>query len=159
MILAVGNDGQFARFCEVADHVANGRRIRASRPIRSVSRIVQNSSRLIEAVTVTRTTQDWIEALEQAGVPCGPINPVEQVFSDPAGDRARVAHRRAERVGRRDAGRCQPDPDVAHSRCLRRGPPLLGEHTSEILGDWLQQGAGVMRTTGFGRPCQPWRRR
>lgn len=81
MILAIGNDGQFARFCEEAqvpelavdpDFATNASR-------------VNNRSVLIariRAITVTRTTRDWILRLERVAVPCGPINELTEVFAD-----------------------------------------------------------------------------
>ncbi|MGV3725222.1 CaiB/BaiF CoA transferase family protein [Hydrogenophaga sp.] len=82
MILAVGNDSQFASFCRVA-----GRAEWSADP-----RFATNAARvahraelvpLLRQVTVLRNTAAWIEALEKANVPCGPINTLEQVFADP----------------------------------------------------------------------------
>ncbi len=83
VILAVGNDSQFAKFCEVAGTAANGRSTRA---------IAKNADRvrnrdvlvpLVADVMRTRTQRAWLEALEPLGVPCGPINRLDQVFADP----------------------------------------------------------------------------
>ncbi len=82
MILAVGNDSQFASFCRVA-----GRAEWSADP-----RFATNAERvahraelvpLLRQVTVQQDTAAWIEALEKANVPCGPINTLEQVFADP----------------------------------------------------------------------------
>ncbi|HET9642034.1 MAG TPA: CaiB/BaiF CoA-transferase family protein [Burkholderiaceae bacterium] len=81
MILAIGNDSQFASFCEVAGHPQWA----------TDSRFATNAARvehrqllapMLRKVTVARTTAEWIELLERANVPCGPINTVEQVFAD-----------------------------------------------------------------------------
>ncbi|MDZ4192964.1 MAG: CaiB/BaiF CoA-transferase family protein, partial [Pseudomonas sp.] len=81
-ILAVGNDGQFRKFCEVAG-IAN---------LADDPRFVTNKARvahraelipLLRQATVFKTTAQWIEQLEKAGVPCGPINDLQQVFADP----------------------------------------------------------------------------
>ena len=135
-ILTVGNDGQFRKFCEVAGHPEW-----ATDP-----RFASNSARvanraelipLIRQVTVFRTTAEWIAALEQAGVPCGPINDLDQVFADPQvqarGTRIRMAHPLAGEVD------LVANP-IRLSRTpvdYRRPPPLLGEHTREVLADWL----------------------
>ncbi|OWL89637.1 CaiB/BaiF CoA transferase family protein [Halopseudomonas aestusnigri] len=135
-ILTVGNDGQFRKFCEVAGHPEW-----ATDP-----RFVSNASRvanraelipLIRQVTVFRTTAEWIAALEQAGVPCGPINDLAQVFADPQvqarGTRIRMAHPLAGEVD------LVANP-IRLSRTpvdYRRPPPLLGEHNSEVFADWL----------------------
>src|SRR6185295_9943036 len=84
---------------------------------------------LLRRTTLTRTTPQWIAALEAAGVPCGPINRIDQVFADPQvmsrAMRIELPHPLAGRV-----------PLVANPIRLsgspieyRRGPPLLGEHT------------------------------
>src|SRR5262249_6625914 len=135
VVVAVGNDGQFARLCEVA-----GRLDLASDP-----RFATNAGRvenravlvpLLQALPARPPTRDWVGALEGAGVPCGPINDLAQVFEDPQvrsrGLRVEVPHPLAGKV-----------PVVASpirfSRTpVRHGaPPLLGEHTREVLGDVL----------------------
>lgn len=135
-ILTVGNDGQFRKFCEVAGHPEW-----ATDP-RFVSNAARVASRaelipLIRQVTVFRTTAEWIAALEQAGVPCGPINDLAQVFADPQvqarGTRIRMAHPLAGEVD------LVANP-IRLSRTpvdYRRPPPLLGEHNSEVFADWL----------------------
>lgn len=135
-ILTVGNDGQFRKFCEVAGHPEW-----ATDP-RFVSNAARVANRaelipLIRQVTVFRTTAEWIVALEQAGVPCGPINDLAQVFADPQvqarGTRIRMAHPLAGEVD------LVANP-IRLSRTpvdYRRPPPLLGEHNSEVLADWL----------------------
>ena len=82
MILAIGNDGQFARFCEVA-----------GRPeLAADTRFATNRARvenrvelipLLNEITATRTTTEWIGQLEARAVPCGPINGLAEVFADP----------------------------------------------------------------------------
>ena len=135
-ILTVGNDGQFRKFCEVAGHPEW-----ATDP-RFVSNAARVANRaelipLIRQVTVFRTTVEWIAALEQAGVPCGPINDLAQVFADPQvqarGTRIRMAHPLAGEVD------LVANP-IRLSRTpvdYRRPPPLLGEHNSEVFADWL----------------------
>ena len=135
-ILTVGNDGQFRKFCEVAGHPEW-----ATDP-RFVSNAARVANRaelipLIRQVTVFRTTAEWIAALEQASVPCGPINDLAQVFADPQvqarGTRIRMAHPLAGEVD------LVANP-IRLSRTpvdYRRPPPLLGEHNAEVLADWL----------------------
>ena len=139
MILAIGNDGQFAKFCAVAAHPewAGDPRF-ATNPQR-----VANRSTLIPMLrqaTVMRTTHDWIAALEAAGVPCGPINRLDEVFADPhvvsRGLKITMAHPLAGEV-----------PLVANPIRLsaspveyRAPPPPLGAHTGEVLAEWLGTG-------------------
>jgi len=136
MILAIGNDGQFAKFCAIAGHPewATDERF-ATNPQRVAHRATLIP--LLRQATVMRTTQQWVQALEGAGVPCGPINRLDDVFADPQvqarGVRIELPHPTAGRV-----------PLVANPIRLsespvtyRRAPPLLGEHTGEVLRDWL----------------------
>jgi crotonobetainyl-CoA:carnitine CoA-transferase CaiB-like acyl-CoA transferase len=136
MILAIGNDGQFRKFCQVAGHAEWGTDERfATNPQRVAHRAMLVP--LLRQATVMRTTRDWISALEPAGVPCGPINRIDEVFDDPQvrsrGLRIELPHPAAGRV-----------PLVANPIRLsatpvtyRRPPPQLGEHTDEVLADWL----------------------
>ena len=82
MILAIGNDGQFARFCEVAGRPELAADVRfATNRAR-----VENRAELIpllNEITATRTTAEWIAQLEARAVPCGPINGLAEVFADP----------------------------------------------------------------------------
>ncbi|QTD46015.1 CaiB/BaiF CoA transferase family protein [Ottowia testudinis] len=141
MILAVGNDGQFARFCAVAGHPEWAQDARfATNPERVAHRAVLVP--LLRQATVTRTTAEWVAALEAAQVPCGPVNRIDQVFADPQvqarGACVRVPHPLARQV-----------PLVANPLRLsatpvqyHHAPPLLGQHTQEVLADWLGTPAG-----------------
>ncbi|MEK1942558.1 MAG: CaiB/BaiF CoA-transferase family protein [Pseudomonas sp.] len=131
-ILTVGNDGQFRKFCEVAGHAewADDPRF-ANNKQRVANRAVLIP--LIRQATVFKTTAQWVAALEQAGVPCGPINDLAQVFADPQvlarGLRVEVPHALGGTL-----------PQVASPIRLsetpvqyRHAPPLLGEHTDAVL--------------------------
>jgi len=136
MILAIGNDGQFARFCAIAGHPEWAEDARfATNPQRVAHRAVLIP--LLRQATVTRTTREWIAALESAGVPCGPINRLDEVFADPQvrarGLRIELPHPQAGTV-----------PLVANPMRLsaspvvyRNAPPQLGQHTDEVLHEWL----------------------
>ena len=82
MVLAIGNDGQFARFCEAAGHTKQ-----AMDPLFSTNPArVANRATLIPLITgwtLQRTTNEWVERLEHAAVPCSPILNVEQVLTHP----------------------------------------------------------------------------
>src|SRR5699024_4268152 len=82
MILAIGNDGQFARFCDEA-----GQPALSADPRFATNRArVENRGALIpllKRLTIERSTADWVAALEARGVPCGPINTLAEVFADP----------------------------------------------------------------------------
>ncbi|MDO9404615.1 MAG: CaiB/BaiF CoA-transferase family protein [Polaromonas sp.] len=136
IILAIGNDGQFARFCAVAGHAEWSTDPRfSSNAQRVANRAVLVP--LLRQATVMRTSADWIAALETAGVPCGPVNRIDEVFADPQvkarGLHIDMPHALAGSV-----------PLVANPIRLsgspvayQRPPPLLGEHTDEVLAQWL----------------------
>ncbi|WP_395349477.1 CaiB/BaiF CoA transferase family protein [Variovorax sp. UC122_21] len=137
MLLAIGNNGQFARFCEAAGQPgwANDARF-ASNTLRVKHRGVLIP--MMEELTRTRTTADWVALLEDKAVPCGPINDIAQAFDD-----AQVKARGLAVTLPRDAGdgitaitgvasplRLSATPPV-----LRRAPPALGQHTREVLAE------------------------
>ncbi|KQB54389.1 CoA-transferase [Pseudomonas endophytica] len=139
-ILTVGNDSQFRRFAEVAGRPqwADDPRF-ASNKQRVANRAVLVP--LIRQATVFKTTAQWVEQLEAVGVPCGPINDLAQVFSDPQVQARGLAFELPHVL----AGLV---PQVASPIRLsetpveyRNAPPLLGEHTQEVLGRVL--GLGV----------------
>ncbi len=135
-ILTVGNDGQFRKFCEVAGHAewADDPRF-ASNAARVAHRAVLIP--LIRQATVFRTTAEWVGALEQAGVPCGPINDLAQVFNDPQvlarKLRVELPHPLAGTV----AQVASPLRLSATPVEYRNAPPLLGEHTAQVLAERL----------------------
>jgi glutaryl-CoA transferase len=132
MILAVGNDNQFSRFCSVAGRpeLAQDPRF-ATNPNR-----VRNRPILVPVVAEimrTRTTRQWPEALEPAGVPVGPINNLAQVFEDPQvrarGMKVEAPHPLAGKVPMVASPMKLSATPVEH----RTAPPTLGQHTDEIL--------------------------
>ena len=142
MILAIGNDGQFVRFCEVAGRPELAADVRfATNRAR-----VENRAELIpllSEITATRTTAEWIGQLEARAVPCGPINGLAEVFADPQVQ----ARGLAVKMPHPEAGEV---PLVASPIRLsktpveyRRAPPLVGEHTDEILADLGVDAAGI----------------
>jgi len=144
-ILTVGNDGQFRKFAEVA-----GQPQWADDPRFATNKLrVANRAELIPLIrqaTVFKTTAEWVSQLEAAGVPCGPINDLAQMFQDPQvlarGLAVSMPHALAGAV-----------PQVASPIRLsetpveyRRAPPLLGEHTEAVLGDVLGLGADALES-------------
>ena len=141
MLLAIGNDGQFARFCEAAgqpDWAVDPRF--ASNTLR-----VKHREQLIpamQAVTRTRSTAQWIALLEDKAVPCGPINDMGQAFAD-----VQVAARglvvkqavapetTAQTAVESIATVASPLRLLATPPVLRRAPPALGEHTDEVMAE------------------------
>jgi len=140
IILACGNDNLFQKFCEVG----------ACRELTRDPRFATNGKRvenravlvpLLDEIFGRRTTREWVEALEKAGVPNGPINNIRQVFEEPQvaarGMRIEIDHPIAGKV-----------PLVASPMRFsgtplefKSPPPTLGQHTDEILDSMLGMSA------------------
>jgi formyl-CoA transferase len=132
LILAVGNDAQFARFCDVAGKTEWARDRRFAANAERVKRrdvLVP----MIAAVMETRKQRNWLDALDAVGVPCGPINRLDQVFADPQvharGLRFDLPHRLSESVPQVGNPLHFSATPVAYTQA----PPLLGEHTATVL--------------------------
>ncbi|MBT9495481.1 MAG: CoA transferase [Paucibacter sp.] len=132
LILAVGNDGQFAKFCTIAGFPSWAQD----------SRFASNAERvrhrdvlvpMLAAVVKTRPRDAWLAALEAAKVPCGAINNLAEAFADP-------------QAQAREMTIAMPHPSSPALRlvaspiklsltpvCYRHAPPLLGQHTRELL--------------------------
>jgi formyl-CoA transferase len=139
MLLAIGNDGQFARFCQAAGHPEWATDARyASNTLR-----VKHRSALIpamEAVTRTRSTADWIALLEDKAVPCGAINDIGQAFADAQVQARGLKLNQALAPAVIDGAAIESIASVASPLrlsatppVLHRAPPMLGEHTDEVL--------------------------
>jgi len=136
IILAVGNDGQFARFCQVAGRpdLAADERFRAN-----AGRVLHRAALVpeLERVLAMRPSSDWIASLEAAGVPCGPINDLGQVFEDPQvrarGMRLEVPHPLAGTASLVASPIRLSGTPVAPGTA----PPTLGQHTHEVLAEVL----------------------
>jgi crotonobetainyl-CoA:carnitine CoA-transferase CaiB-like acyl-CoA transferase len=135
MIVAVGNDGQFAKFCAVAgqpDLAKDPRFTRNADRVRHRATLVP----LLAALMKARTRHDWLEALEAAKVPCGPINDLADVFADPHVQ----ARSMTVQMPHPTAGTVElvasPMKFSATPIRYRRPPPLLGEHTAELLREF-----------------------
>ena len=132
LIVAVGNDTQFASFCAVLgmpDWPADPRFATNPQRVRHRELLVGLISERMRA----KPAREWLRALEPAGVPCGPINDLAQVFADPQvrhrGMEVRMAHPLAGEV--RAVG--NPMRFSATPIAYEAPPPVLGEHTEEVL--------------------------
>ena len=136
VILACGNDNLFRRFCEAAGRggladdprfATNGKRVENRAEL----------TRLLQEIFAKRTKREWVELLEAAGVPNGPINDIAQVFEEPQvrarGVRIELEHPVAGRLPLV----ASPMRFSATPLEYRRAPPLLGQHTEEVLRELL----------------------
>lgn len=138
MILAVGNDAQFARFCDVAGLAELPGDERYASNIQRIAHREELCDLLAERLS-TRSRRHWLEALENAGVPCGPVNDLNDVFSDPhvtaRGSELRMPCGWAE--GGEIRLLANPLKMSATPPSYRRPPPRLNEHADSVLADWL----------------------
>jgi len=144
MILAVGNDAQFRRFCEVAalDELASDERY-ATNPMRIRHRAAL--CELVEKALRTRPRAAWLRDLEAVDVPCGPVNNLEDVFADQH-VKARGAELRmpCEWAAGGEIGLlANPLRMSATPPSYRLPPPRLNEHAAEVLTDWLGNAKAV----------------
>jgi len=145
LMLVVGNDGQFQRTCAVLGEpeLANDKRF-----IRNNDRVVHGKEimAIFAGLFLKKPVTYWLEKLEEAGVPSGPINNFEQVFNDPhvqsRGMRVKTEHKFEPELSLiRNALTFSETPIETY-----RAPPLLGEHTQEVLGTKLGYDAGKIDT-------------
>ncbi len=143
IIMAVGNDRQFAAFCTLIGHpeLATDQRF-----LSNAARIVNRDAlmAIIFEVTVTKTSAGWLATLEAAGVPCGAVNDIGQVFADPQirhrGMRIELDHPLAGKAPLTASPMRFSETPVEYGLA----PPLLGQHTVEILCGLLGRDAAVV---------------
>lgn len=147
LALAVGNDAQFARFCEFA----------GAPELALDPRYAQNNQRVanrdelttkLQVLTRSKPLQCWLDGLTSLGVPCGPVNSVKQAFNDPQAQhrnmRIRMHHPEATGQHVELIGNPVKFSDTPVS--YRRHPPSLGEHSEEILQSKLGLDAAQIRS-------------
>ena len=141
IILAVGNDPTFERFCKAFGQEALLADPRfATNPIR-----VQNRQLVTDTLTPvmkSKTTAEWIDALEALKIGCGPINTLEQVFADPHVQAREMVVDMAHGSGEKVKVIASPVKLSATPPSYRSAPPVLGEHTNAVLTDVLKMSAG-----------------
>ena len=136
MILAVGNDGQYAKFCEVArrpELASDPRFARNQDRVRNRAVLVP----ILETIMKARTKAQWLSALEAAKVPCGAINSIAEVFADPQVNERGMVTQWSHPL--QPALRLVSSPIRLSETPVRtdRPPPLLGQHTDEVLRELL----------------------
>lgn len=138
IILAVGNDKQFAEFCAFAgrsDLAADAKFATNANRVRNRAEIVP----VVAQIIAQQTQKYWIENLEKRGVPCGPVNTLDKVFGDPQvqarGMVTEMAHDASPTPVKLIAS---PLRFSATPVSYRHAPPMLGANTDEILADELK---------------------
>jgi crotonobetainyl-CoA:carnitine CoA-transferase CaiB-like acyl-CoA transferase len=151
VVLAVGNDSQFRTFCDVAGLPE----VKADARFTTNALRVANRADLIASLTpalLTRTTAAWIEALEAAHVPCGPINTIDKVFVDPQVKARGMQHDMVRSDGTTLPLVSNPIKMSITPPEPRHAPPSLGADTDERLGALLglsEDALNDLRTKGI----------
>jgi len=145
--VAVGSDAQYRRFCEALDapelasdpRFATNARRQASRP-----ELVS----VIEQRLRNRSRAEWLDRLEEHGIPTGPIMDLGEAFSSPLATdremRVEIEHPTAGRVSQVGA----PWKMDGHSSPIRLAPPTLGQHTAEVLREVLGYDDAMLEASG-----------
>jgi crotonobetainyl-CoA:carnitine CoA-transferase CaiB-like acyl-CoA transferase len=136
VIVAVGNDAQFSRFCDVGGRpelAADPRYADNAGRVRNRDELVP----ILEDMMRSKPRKEWLDGLEAVGVPCGPINDLEQLFDDPQIQarerRIELPHPLAGTVPTVANPIRYSDADLAYTHA----GPTLGQHTDEVLGGLL----------------------
>jgi crotonobetainyl-CoA:carnitine CoA-transferase CaiB-like acyl-CoA transferase len=135
LILAVGNDGQFKKFCEVADLAALAQ---DERYATNKARILNRGTLipLLREAIARKPLQFWLDELEKASVPAGPVNRIDQVFADPQVQHRRMVCEMAHPATDKKVPMvASPIKMSATPPSYRHPPPMLGQHTDEVLGE------------------------
>jgi crotonobetainyl-CoA:carnitine CoA-transferase CaiB-like acyl-CoA transferase len=149
VILACGNDNLFRKFCEVAGcteladdprYATNGKRVENRAEV----------TRLLQEIFSKRTTRDWVDALEAAGVPNGPINNLAQVFEEPQVKARNIKIELDHPVAGKMALVASPMRFSGTPIEHRLAPPTLGQHTDEVLRALGKSDADVAKLRADG---------
>lgn len=131
-VVAVGNDSLWKRFCQGLglNELMKDTRF-ATNPDRVKNR--DELTQILENLFLMKTSREWVELIEAAGVPCGPVLSLSEVFEDP-----QILHRRmVEEIQHPKAGKIKvlgvPIKMSDTPASIRTPPPTLGEHSKEVL--------------------------
>ena len=136
IVLAVGNDAQFRRFCALTGEVSLG----------TDPRFVTNAARvanrrelvaIIEKLVRTRTTAEWLAKLDKANIPCGPINDIGEAFSEAQAKARGLALELVDAAGNTIPGVRNPLRMQGLAQQAASAPPVLGQDTAAVLCDLL----------------------
>ncbi len=145
IILAVGNDPTFERFCKAFGqaHLLADERF-ATNPKRVANRDLVTQT--LTPVMKSRTTAEWVEALEAQKIGCGPINTLKDVFADPHVQARDMTLEMQHGSGATVKVIANPVKLSATPPTYRSAPPVLGEHTEAVLSGLLGMSAAEIET-------------
>jgi crotonobetainyl-CoA:carnitine CoA-transferase CaiB-like acyl-CoA transferase len=138
VIIVVGNDEQFGRFCGIAkcEELAKDARFRTNE-MRVRNR--EELAKILDPIVAARPRAFWLKELEAQSIGCGPINNLEQVFNDPQVIARKMVHEMRHSVNGGTPVRLLASPMKLSETPVtyRHAPPLLGEHTAEVMSGIL----------------------
>jgi crotonobetainyl-CoA:carnitine CoA-transferase CaiB-like acyl-CoA transferase len=136
MIIAIGNDGQFRAFCAAMGVPALGHDPRfATASARLINRDAIEAE--VQRLVASEPGLPLIDRLVAAGVPCGPVNKVSEVFADPFVAARQTVHCFVRDDGAEIPSVAFPGKLSATPATMRKAPPRVGEHMDAVLADWL----------------------
>jgi crotonobetainyl-CoA:carnitine CoA-transferase CaiB-like acyl-CoA transferase len=136
LIVAIGNDLQFTKFCQQvdrADLATNPKFCKNGQRVKFRDELIP----LLDEIIKTRTTDEWIEALEKISVPCGPINTLEQVFEHPQTKYRKMVRQVPNSEGKMIDVIASPINLSDTPLQYKTASPALGEHGDKILSEKL----------------------
>ncbi|MBI3114320.1 MAG: CoA transferase, partial [Rhodospirillales bacterium] len=143
IVVAAANDGQFQRLCAFAGapELANDKRFKTNdQRVRNRDALVP----MLQKIIAAKPSQHWLDGLEKAEVSCGPINTIKQLFDDPhVKARGMALEMPHPATGKAPVSLvASPIRMTATGPDYRHAPPLLGQHTEEVLKEVLGMKAG-----------------
>jgi crotonobetainyl-CoA:carnitine CoA-transferase CaiB-like acyl-CoA transferase len=137
VILAIGNDGQFAKFCAFAGRAELAADPRyATNPARVANRAELVA--IVNDITGAKPQNHWVEGLAKAGVPCSPVNDIAQVFEDPQVKARNMQIAMPHASGRDVPLIASPIKMSKTPPAYRHAPPTCGQHTDAVLAELLE---------------------
>ena len=138
IIIVVGNDAQFKRFCDIAGcgELEKDSRFQTN-DVRVRNR--QELAEILDPIIAARPSAFWLKELEAQAIGCGPINNLQQVFDDPQVIAREMVHEMTHSVNGGTTARLLASPIKMSETPVtyRHAPPLLGEHTRQVMSDML----------------------
>ena len=133
LVLAIGNDAQFARFCQAAGCELH----RDARFVTNAQRVQHRDALtpLLVNILRQRSVAAWVSLLTPLGIPVGPINDLAQVFAHPQVQHRGMALQLPHAAAGATPSVANPIRYSATPIVYREGPPTLGQHTAEVLSD------------------------
>ena len=152
VMLTIGNDGQFQRFCEFA---GRSELSEDDRFATNAARVANRAALVeeMEPLLAARPSAVWLEEMEKRTIGCGPINNIDQVFADPhVKAREMVIGMKHSAIGGQDVPLVASPLRFSETPVsYRHAPPMVGEHTDEVLRELLgldESGIGRLRAAG-----------